>query len=119
MKVKVLFRGLGKIYLSCYNLNRLWHRCFPVNFAKFLRTPFQQNTTGDGFCDYEQLIMDCVDCIFIFTDGLAYLIPNGNISTEWAKVLSSVWEKLLFYREVKTPMLKKYFNPCKKYFLVW
>ena len=23
---------------------RLWHRCFPVNFAKFLRTPFLQNT---------------------------------------------------------------------------
>ena len=22
---------------------RLWHRCFPVNFAKFLRTPFWQN----------------------------------------------------------------------------
>ena len=26
--------------------------------------------------------------------------PNGNISTELAKVLSFVWEKLLFYREV-------------------
>ena len=25
---------------------RLWHRCFPVNFAKFLRTPFSQNTLG-------------------------------------------------------------------------
>ena len=24
---------------------RLWHRCFPVNFAKFLRTPFSQNTS--------------------------------------------------------------------------
>ena len=24
---------------------RLWHRCFPVNFAKFLRTPFLQNRT--------------------------------------------------------------------------
>ena len=23
-----------------------WHRCFPVNFAKFLRTPFSQNTSG-------------------------------------------------------------------------
>ena len=22
------------------------HRCFPVNFAKFLRTPFLQNTSG-------------------------------------------------------------------------
>ena len=26
---------------------RLWRRCFPVNFAKFLRTPFLQNTSGD------------------------------------------------------------------------
>ena len=25
---------------------RLWHRCFPVNFAKFLRTPFLQSTSG-------------------------------------------------------------------------
>ena len=25
---------------------RLWHRCFAVNFAKFLRTPFLQNTPG-------------------------------------------------------------------------
>ena len=25
---------------------RLWHRFFPVNFAKFLRTPFLQNTSG-------------------------------------------------------------------------
>ena len=26
--------------------------------------------------------------------------PNWNISTEWAKVLSFVWEKVLFYREI-------------------
>ena len=25
---------------------RLWNRCFPVNFAKFLKTPFLQNTSG-------------------------------------------------------------------------
>ena len=25
---------------------RLWDSCFPVNFAKFLRTPFLQNTSG-------------------------------------------------------------------------
>ena len=25
---------------------RLWHRCFPVNFAKFPRTAFLQNTSG-------------------------------------------------------------------------
>ena len=25
---------------------RLWHRCFPVNFSKILKTPFLQNTSG-------------------------------------------------------------------------
>ena len=25
---------------------RLWHLCFPVNFAKFLITPFLQNISG-------------------------------------------------------------------------
>ena len=25
---------------------RLWHRCVPVNFAKFLRTPFLKKTSG-------------------------------------------------------------------------
>ena len=28
---------------------RLWHRCFLVNFAKSLRTPFLQNTSGGCF----------------------------------------------------------------------
>ena len=28
---------------------RLWHRCLPMNFVKFLRTPFLQNTTGRLF----------------------------------------------------------------------
>ena len=30
--------------------NRLQHRCFPMNIAKFLRIPFLQNTTGGCFC---------------------------------------------------------------------
>ena len=27
-------------------IKRLWHRCFPVNFAKLSRTPFFQNISG-------------------------------------------------------------------------
>ena len=29
---------------------RLWHRCFLMNFAKFLRTPFVQNTFSTKDC---------------------------------------------------------------------
>ena len=29
-----------------FSKNSLWHRCFPVNFVKFLKTPFWQNSSG-------------------------------------------------------------------------
>ena len=35
--------GLRQLFLL---KERLLHRCFPVNFAKFLRKPFLQNTSG-------------------------------------------------------------------------
>ena len=31
---------------SLFFKKRIWRRCFPVNFAKFLRTPFLQNSSG-------------------------------------------------------------------------
>ena len=37
-KVAGLKQGLSR--------KRPWRRCFPVNFGKFLRTPFLQNTSG-------------------------------------------------------------------------
>ena len=33
---------------------RLRHRCFPVNFAKFLRTPFYRTPLGDCFYEHTQ-----------------------------------------------------------------
>ena len=32
--------------LQLYWKKRLWQRCFPVNYRKFLRAPFIQNTSG-------------------------------------------------------------------------
>ena len=49
---------------------RLWHGCFPVNFVKFLRTPFLQNTSGGCFCYYfstKKVLFD--DFVFILTIG--------------------------------------------------
>ena len=41
-------QALGLIFLLKMGLR---HRCFPVNFAKLLRTPFLQNTSGGCFCE--------------------------------------------------------------------
>ena len=34
------FNKVASIRLATLFKNRLWHMCFPVNFRKFLRTPF-------------------------------------------------------------------------------
>ena len=31
---------------TCVRVSLVWHRCFPVTFVKYLRTPFVQNTSG-------------------------------------------------------------------------
>ena len=37
---------------------RLWHRCFPVNFAKFLRIPFSLNTSGRLLLDKQHFLAE-------------------------------------------------------------
>ena len=42
----LLFNKVGGLMSATLLKNRLWHRCFPSNFTKFLRTPSLQNTSG-------------------------------------------------------------------------
>ena len=53
--VRKHFRGSRPVCLRPATLlkMRLWHRCFPVNFVKFLRTPYFTEhawTTASGIC---------------------------------------------------------------------
>ena len=41
-----LFNKVAGLRATTLLKKGLWHKCFPVNFAKFLRTPFLQNTPG-------------------------------------------------------------------------
>ena len=40
------FSKFKETTIQLYLKKRLWHRCFPINFEKFLRTPILQNTSG-------------------------------------------------------------------------
>ena len=54
---------------------RLWHRCFPANFARFLRTPFLLNTSG-------QLLL--YKCIFS-NSWYVRIVLSGTISNSILK----------------------------------
>ena len=53
----------GKQFVSLFNRLRpatllkkkLWHRCFPMKFAKFLRTPRLQRNSGGCFCLWKKM----------------------------------------------------------------
>ena len=47
---------------------RLWYRCFSVNFVKFLRTPFLQNTSGSCFWRWTSWYLQnlCVDFSMVY-----------------------------------------------------
>ena len=42
----MLYRSSQRPQASTLLKKKLWRRCFSVNFTKFLRTPFIQNTSG-------------------------------------------------------------------------
>ena len=98
---------------------RLWHRCFPVNFAKFLRTPFCRTPQGD--------------CFWIFYKKLASNNFNAKIWYEnnairWHVILCLASSAVkITYEEIRTNCLSKckylnsviiYWNhPCLATFL--
>ena len=70
-----------------FALERLWHRCFPENFAKFLRTPFLQNTSGGCFW----IEID----FFIFFEWFGCNIRGKNIVKVLDKSASDIASQLL------------------------
>ena len=58
---------LNKIKPEACNFikKRPWHRYFPVNFAKFLRTPFLQNTSGQLFLRWNKT--KCLPLLIAFS----------------------------------------------------
>ena len=41
----LLFNNIAGLMPATLLKNRLWRRCFPINFVKILRTPFLQNAS--------------------------------------------------------------------------
>ena len=46
--------GLRLRPLATLLKKRLWHKCFPVNFVKFLRAPFSQYNAGRLFLKHKK-----------------------------------------------------------------
>ena len=66
---------------------RLWHWCFPVNFVKFLRTPFSQNTSWRQLLKVEGSLSRHV------TVGLQFLLLGAAALSFSGKLLQNSHKK--------------------------
>ena len=55
-----------------FYLKSLWHRCIPVGFAKFLRTPFSQSTSVRLLLCFGRQLNDLIDTVKMTKISLYY-----------------------------------------------
>ena len=87
---------------------RLWHRCFRVNFVKFLTTPFSQNTSGWLFSKIEITMV----LIAGFNPGQTWVLFSYGFSKTqltWIKPTSSPLPNLAgSFKKSKKPVLARF-----------
>ena len=71
---KLFLNKVAGLSLSILFQKRLWRRCLPVNFAKLLRTPLLQNTSGRLLLSLPRLIHNFANLLIASLDTIS-LIP--------------------------------------------
>ena len=69
---------------------RLQHRCFPMKYAKFLRTPFLQKTSGGCFFIHKEKLRHAKTFLEIFSKLIIYTI---HIDLDYL-IKSTLWNRL-------------------------
>ena len=65
----LFFNKVAGLRPASLSKKTLWHRCFPLNFVKFLRTPFLQNTSEELLLNLSRriLMLIIVVCLLLFS----------------------------------------------------
>ena len=75
----------------------LWHRCFPVNFTKFLRAPFLQNTSGRVLVKFTmcKFIIYRSKTLIFKPELLLFLSESSGL---YLKAKVCIWTKMKSFR---------------------
>ena len=74
----------------------LWYKCFTVNFAKFLRTPFSRNTSGVTASDIRmQVVVN-----YNLNLSLQFLTINFTLFCEFSRWLMLQYRLIMFQTSI-------------------
>ena len=108
---------------------RLWHRCFPANSAKFLRTLFLQNTFGRLLLqNFSQEILLTLPKfleggmkVVISISDVSFLISLSSRSEVFSRITSEKFHKIYKQKKPYCLLLLKIIGLCIliEYLLYW
>ena len=111
--LKISQNSQGYICSRVYFLiKKLWHRCFHVNFAKYLRTRFLQNTSGgrfwkasEPFCksDLQKALLMQKQCLKI--NAYVFKIPKWQWKNENVNINLSPWSYEKYAKKTRQNVL--------------
>ena len=110
--LRVFTKGLWKLGLRPATLlkKRLWHRCFPVNFVKFLRTPFLQNISEGLLLKWNKKHISSFlrrfDTIKTFVDEIYLNFPELLIAGKHAKIRFKNWRSPYYFLSSRGQKIK-------------
>ena len=97
---QVLFYNKGPATLL---KKRLWHRCFPMIFVKFLRTPFHRTPLNDCFSTIQHFLAENPSKVL---NGQQ---QHKGVTFHWSKIssllvtVSKLFTTIIFYHVGQTP----------------
>ena len=97
--------------------NELWHKCFPVDLEKFLRTHFLQSTSGRRLLQIRQLLLPYRKNThwrqmslhkLLNTEGTSqkYFEKKAAVESWFCKYLQKLSRSLERFKQIKNELLK-------------
>ena len=100
-----LFNKVAGLRAAILLKMRLWHRCFPVNFVRFLRTLYLQNTSG-------RLLLQGVKNRLFKSNSISYEICILKLFWQIHLILSSMYHQPMILQNMFFFQICSYSNSC-------
>ena len=92
----LLFNKVAGLRSATLLKKRLWQKCFPLNFAKFLGTPFLQNTSWRLLLVVYRTQYNSLKCTRSSCENCSYNSKNVLFNSNWFDLSTIFYNFLLF-----------------------
>ena len=94
------FDKVARLSLATLSKKKLWHRCFPVNFVKYLKPHFYRKPLDDCFCPLS-VVAVLMQSWMSYKNGWFHPCSEKNTSKGVFKTLSNIYVRAFIAKDMQ------------------